>query len=46
MTLYPPPPAGAAREGGKSAETPARLGEEAVQHRAGERRAGNTVNLP
>lgn len=44
MTLFPHPP-GAAREGGKSAETPARLGEEAVQQRAGERREGNRVNL-
>lgn len=44
-TVSPPPTAGAAREGGKSAETPARLGEEAVQQRAGERRKGNPVNL-
>lgn len=42
MTLsLPPSPAGAAGEGGESAETPARLREEAVQQGAGRRREGN-----
>lgn len=44
MTLcLPPSPAGAAGEGGESAETPARLGEEAVQQGAGRRREGNAA---
>lgn len=47
MTVSPPPPlpspAGAAGEGGESAETAARLGEEAVQQGAGRRREGNAA---
>lgn len=42
MTLSSSPP-GAAGEGGKSAATAARLGEEAVRQKAGERGKGNAV---